>query len=332
MTALVCVPACFAPAGGEPCARCAGRARPIDALPRGAIVGGTYRIGRILGRGGYAITYLALDTRLGMPVAIKEFMPQGLGVRVDGGAVAARDTRQSGAFDASIASFAAEAQPLARLRHPGIVQVLRLEQERGTGYLVMPYLEGESLRERHEALVAAGRTWDTAALVALMAPVADALAYVHGLSPMLLHRDIKPDNIFLVAERGGDVPILLDFGAARHVLATQQRGRSDSLVHTPGYTPIEQVIDDQGRQGPGTDVYALAATLYVLLTGTAPAESLLRLGLRTMGDDPYVPVAVHRPDLPAAFGAALDRGLAFSVADRPTSAPAFVAALRAALA
>ena len=221
---------------------------------------GSYSIGRLLGRGGFGITYLGADNRLGRPVALKEFFPAGAVRR--GTTVVPPPTLGSSEYNTAKQRFLQEAQCLARFHHPSIVAVYDVFEENATVYMVMEYLRGENLGHKLERC---GKPLPESELVAIMEPIVDALDGMHAQG--VLHRDIKPENIMLADGNGTVRPVLIDFGSARDFVggATIRH----SVVLTPGYAPLEQYTESQ-RRGPFTDVYALAATLYHLATGVQP--------------------------------------------------------------
>ena len=265
-------PSCFtaqASPGEAPCPHCGWRPgldNEAPFLPLGTRLDGRYRIGRVLGHGGFGITYLAWDGNLELPLAIKEYLPRDLATRGANGATVSVYSARAEDFDYGLARFLEEARALARFdRHPGIVGVKNFLRANATGYIVMEYLPGLTLKDYLERK--GGRIPYPTALALLM-PVMDALRAVHEAG--LLHRDIAPDNIRITP--GGQVA-LLDFGAARQ--ATGEQSRSLSVILKPGYAPEEQ-YRTRGKQGPWTDVYALAATLYRCITGQTPPEALDR--------------------------------------------------------
>ncbi|CAN5696801.1 hypothetical protein BH23GEM7_BH23GEM7_26100 [soil metagenome] len=307
-------PGCFLKdwAGG-PCPRCGYQLDP-DAFPT-ALQPGTvlskYMVGRVLGRpGGFGITYLAFDPVLNRRVAIKELMPRELVARRPDGQTLQVQTREDEAlFRYTLTSFLNEARVIAQFSHPNVVRVLDFFEANGTAYFAMEYYEGETLAEY--ARGAGGRLAGEEA-VALILPLLDALDHIHSLDEPILHRDIKPANIYLTGRR---VPILLDFGAAR--VALGQQSRSLSAVLTPGFAPYEQ-YSTRGNQGPWTDVYGCAATLYFLVTGQAPPEASVRI------DDPHIePPGRLAPDLSPVVSDAIVQGLGFKPQDRPQSAREF---------
>ncbi|MCB2262962.1 MAG: protein kinase [Candidatus Thiosymbion ectosymbiont of Robbea hypermnestra] len=243
-------------------------------LPYGTRLNDQYVLGRILGHGGFGITYLAWDTRLDTRVALKEYLPRDFGTRAaDGLSVTCFNGEAEKMFAYGRKQFLKEAQKLARFSdYPSIVSVLNYFEAQGTAYMVMQYVEGTDLKQ-HLARTGERLPVDTA--LDIMTPVLDALKAVHGAG--LLHRDISPDNIYLTSD--GRI-LILDFGAAKD--ATGTHSQSQALIRKPGYSPEEQ-YRAKGEQGPWTDVYAAAATLYRMLTGEVPPEALDRLaddGLR----------------------------------------------------
>ncbi len=235
-----------------------------QALPTGTHLG-EYRIERVLGHGGFGITYLAQDVNLQTPVAIKEFLPAETAYRDNDSKVRALSSGHQEFFEWGLERFIDEARVLARFRHPSIIQVYRFLQENETAYLVTEYCEGEPL---DRLLEREGRL-DEARVQALINPLLDALEQLHAQD--VIHRDIKPGNIYL---RTDGTPVLLDFGSARQAFGA--RSRSMTSVVSAGYAPIEQ-YSSRGKQGPWTDLYGLGATLYRCVTGQTPPEASERI-------------------------------------------------------
>ena len=279
------------------------------ALPKGHRIG-EYEIVRVLGAGGFGITYLAFDHQLDGPVALKEYFPADAARRKPGWGVAPSTTGSRAVFTWGLDRFIDEARSLHRLRHPNVVRAHRYVQAHGTAYIVMEYVEGESLqqviRERGRLTPDAWRRW--------LDPLLDGLAHVHGHG--YLHRDLKPANIMIRAADG--TPVLIDFGAAR--MAARDRTHTQVLTH--GYAPLEQYSGD-GVQGPPTDIYALAAVSYRVLTG----EQLSSAPDRVLDDD-YQPLANRIGGADRRWLAAIDHGLALRPEDRPQTVPAWTAAMR----
>lgn len=234
------------------------------ALPIGTLLGNVYFIGRILGRpGGFGITYLAWDRMLQMRVAIKEYLPRELAQRdTNSGKVTAYSRADGELFHKGLEQFLQEARLLAQFNHPNIVRVRTYLETNATAYLVMDFIEGRTLDEYvHDH---GGRLKENLA-VRLLLPVLDGLRALHAKG--IVHRDIKPQNIYLAEDK---IPVLLDFGAARLILGSH--GRSLSVIGTPGFMPPEQ-YHGTAQQGPWTDVYGLAATLYFLIEGRTYSSS-----------------------------------------------------------
>ncbi len=243
-----------------------------------------YIVGRALGQGGFAITYLAWDINLGVKLAIKEYFPLDLVYRIPGNnLVIAHSKSQDAIFAHDMEKFLQEARTLARfMDHPNIVSVTDFFQANRTAYLVMHYIDGMTMRQH---LAQSGEKLPFNTTMKIMMPVMDALRVIHEAN--LLHRDISPENI-LISPKGR--VMLIDFGAAR----TSASGRDDSLsvVMKPGYTPEEQ-YRSRGVQNPATDIYAVAATIYRSVSGQMPPNSLDRLA-----EDTLVP--------PSAMGIKID--------------------------
>jgi formylglycine-generating enzyme required for sulfatase activity len=299
-------PSCFAepPPAASACAACGwqpGRDNGPPFLPLGTLLDGRYRLGRVLGHGGFGITYLAWEQNLELTLAVKEYLPRDLSTRDADGATVSIYSSRGDEFDYGLARFIDEARALARFdEHPGVVGVKNFFRAHGTGYIVMDYVPGITLKDFLERK--GGRIpFDLA--VRLLMPVMDALRAVHAGG--LLHRDIAPDNIRITPK--GQVK-LLDFGAARQ--AAGEHSRSLSVLLKPGYAPPEQ-YRSRGKQGPWTDVYALAATLYRCITGQNPPEALDR-----MEEDELVAPSRLGVVIPAEAEAALLEALAPKVAER----------------
>ncbi len=217
-----------------------------------------FRIESVLGKGGFGITYVALDLKLGKRVAIKELLPDSIATRIDGSTVVPHSASLQESWDWARERFLDEAKILAGFSHPAIVGVHHLIEANGTVYIVMDYVDGESYEARLRRI---GREPDQASLMAVIGPILDGLSEIHAKG--LLHRDIKPENI-LINRRGQ--PVLIDFGSAR--LAVGATMTMTSIV-THGYSPAEQ-YQTKGKMGPWTDIYALAAVMCRAITGEKP--------------------------------------------------------------
>ncbi|MEN6391453.1 MAG: serine/threonine-protein kinase [Syntrophomonas sp.] len=286
-------------------------------LPAQTILRGKYLLGRVLGQGGFGVTYLGWDLDLGIKLAIKEYLPREFAGRSTGEMSITPYSGQAGNFFAKgLERFLDEAKTLARLEgHPNIVSVRDFFRENGTAYLVMNYLEGMTLKEY---LNRRGTVLDFASAFQILSPVMDGLKQVHAYD--ILHRDISPDNIFITDT--GMVKIL-DFGAARQALG--EHSKSLSVILKPGFAPEEQ-YRSKGRQGPWTDVYAVAATMYLMLCGKTPPEPLDRMS----GEPIYTPSQLGVAVSPAGE-AALMKGLAVKAEHRFQTMTEFQQALYAGL-
>ncbi|MDF3072593.1 MAG: hypothetical protein K0S54_260 [Alphaproteobacteria bacterium] len=272
-----------------------------QALPQGFLLA-EYRIERVLGSGGFGITYLAEDTVLHKKLAIKEYLPVDFALRLIVPNVAARSRGVEDDFRWGLDRFLDEARTLARFRHPNLVPVLRFFEAHGTAYMVMEYERGDTLAQLVGELEEA---YDESSARALLLPLLDGLAAVHEAG--FLHRDIKPANIVM---RPGGVPVLIDFGAARQALGG--RSRSMTNIVTPRYAPIEQYGTDQ-KQGPWSDIYGMAAVMHTMLTGEPPPDAVSRLP-----EDRYRRLSERRlPAFRPGFLAAIDWGLEVFASDRP---------------
>jgi TPR repeat protein len=274
-------------------------------LPAGTVLDGAYRIERVLGAGGFGVTYEVEDLHLGARVALKEYYPSDFGDRDASLSVRPKSERHRQTFEWGRTSFLQEARTLARFRHPSIVRISRVFEANSTAYMVMDFEQGQSF----EAWLAGlGRAPTQAELDRIAGPLLDALELMHTKS--LLHRDIAPDNIIV---RDDGTPVLLDFGAARQAIS--ERSRSLTGIVKAGYSPQEQYATDSRLQGPWSDLYALAGTLYRAISGRPPEESTLRVS-----DDRLRPaVEAAKGKFRPGFLAAIDACLRVKPGDRPQS-------------
>jgi TPR repeat protein len=280
------------------------------ALASGTRVG-RYVVKSVLGQGSFGITYLAHDAQLNSDVAIKEYLPMALAVRHNGLIVVPNSTQVAEEFAWGRQSFIDEGHTLAGFRgRPGMVHVYDLVEDHGTAYIVMELVHGSTLAEKLEQ----DGPLSAQDVERLLPPLLDVLATVHQAG--FVHRDIKPANILL--DREGR-PILIDFGAARAAMAA--RTTAMTAVYTPGYAAVEQF--SEGKQGPWTDIYALAATFYRAISGRMPPRSVERAL-----EDSYRPLAELKPaGFPVQLLSGIDRGLAVRPADRPQTIEQWRAAL-----
>lgn len=276
---------------------------------------GEFEILGLLGEGGFGIVYLAHDQSLDRKVALKEYLPAQLAHRApDGKTVVVRSERHTETFAAGLRSFINESRLLARFDHHSLVKVYRFWEENDTAYMVMPFYEGVTLTK---ALKDLGGPPDEAWLKALLANLLDALEVMHDRQ--CFHRDVAPDNILMQPD---GTPLLLDFGAARRVIG--ERTQPLTAILKPGYAPIEQYAEDPNmRQGPWTDLYALASVMYFAITSRAPVASIARAVSDSL--TPLSEAAAGRYS--EQFLQVLDSALTF----RPEQRPQSVAEVRLAL-
>ena len=274
------------------------------ALKPYTILEGKYLLGRVLGEGGFGITYLGIDLNLKIKVAIKEYFPSQCATRNTENTQTNTITIVSGEmehiFRKGFEDYSREAQRLAALeKMPGIVRVMNFFCGNNTAYMVMEYVQGVTLKEYLRQNK--GRIhWKKA--LELMRPVIDSLAVVHKSG--IIHRDISLDNVMLDGD--GNIT-LIDFGAARET----DTGKSMTITLKHGYAPAEQ-YQTHGNQGPWTDVYALCATLYRMISGRALPDAMSiysgRVKLR--------PIRSFDKSIPSNIDAAVMKGLEVKIADR----------------
>ena len=307
---------CFREYDGDVCPYC-GYAEGSDAgkfplaLPHGTILGGRYITGRVLGQGGFGITYVAQDYTDKKLVAVKEFFPEQLAMR-SGSTVSTFSGEREDAYRYGKECFLSEAKTLSEfIGNPNIVRVYSYFEENGTVYFSMEYIDGVSLLEY---IRSRGGRIPYEEAKNLLLPVMDALTAVHAKG--IIHRDISPDNIFITQD--GTVK-LIDFGAARYSMG--DRSRSLDVVLKHGYAPKEQYAR-HGRQGPYTDVYSLAATFYRAITGRIPPDSIDRLD-----EDSIILPSSLGSDIPTFAEDALLTALSVNPAERFQSMQAFKKAL-----
>ncbi len=290
------------------------------ALPAGTRIS-SYEIRDTLGIGAFGITYRAYDHSLDRVVAVKEYLPSGLAVRVsDGTTVSPKSQAETKDYQYGLKRFLDEARTLARFHEPHVVRIITYLEAHGTAYFVMDYEDGESLDRRLKKTA----TLPEDEIRAIVIPILRGLRSVHVQN--FLHRDIKPGNIYL--RRDGS-PVLLDFGAARQAIG--ERGRNATGMVTPGYAPFEQYLADD-KQGPWSDIYALGATMYHCVTGVAPVASTERVAAVHAGEpDPMAGIGGTLKDrYSAAFLEAMGWMLQPMPMDRPQSVDQALAALGAA--
>ncbi len=287
------------------------KVHPLYLKPR-TLLKNQYIIGKYLGQGGFGITYIGVDQWLQKRVAIKEYLPSALATRDFHTLSIIPVKRQEDAFQKGLHLFIQEARHLAKFNHPNIVKVINFFEENQTGYMVMEYLEGDS---PEHILTQAGGRLPVANALAIIWPILDALSEIHA--HYLYHCDISVQNIRILTT---GVPILIDFGAARHRVG--EESRSLALVLKHGYSPLEQ-YSGRGKIGPWTDIYACGALLYLLITGTLPPAATDRFG----EDSLISPATMLGVDLPDYLNCAIMKALAIKLEERFQTVAEFKAAL-----
>jgi len=276
-----------------------------------------YRIEQVLGAGGFGITYRARDTNLDKDVAIKEYLPGELAMRAPDGNVVAQGTSHEAGYKWGLDRFLQEARTLAKFSHPHIVRVLRYFEANRTAYMVMDYEQGDPLK----TVLQLDPQPPEGKLKALAAPLLDGLAAVHATG--FLHRDIKPDNIFI---RADGRPVLIDFGAARQAMGGETKSLTSIL--TPGYAPLEQ-YSGEGKQGPWTDLYAMGGVLYRAVTGKNPPDAVSRIRGDGLATGVGAGLAAARGKYSEPFLHAIEWALRLDETKRPQSVEQWKAAVLA---
>ena len=289
-------------------------------MESGTRLQGRYTIGRAIGFGGFGVTYIGWDDLLQQKVAVKEYLPSEFSTRVPGQSqVKVFNGEKDEQFHDGMKEFIDEAKRLAKFQNePGIVKIFDSFEENNTAYIIMEYLDGMTLTEylKENGVI----NEDVA--VSMLMPVMESLKKVHAAG--LLHRDIAPDNIFLTND--GSVK-LIDFGAARY--ATTSHSRSLTVIIKPGYSPEEQ-YRSRSDQGPYTDVYALAATLYKMITGVTPPDALERRAMyESKAKDMVEPPRKISKDISLVREVAILNGMNVRVEDRTPNIETFVQELEA---
>ncbi|MEO1281253.1 MAG: protein kinase [Pseudomonadota bacterium] len=277
----------------------------LIALPVGTELVSDYRVERVLGAGGFGITYLADEVALARSVTIKEYFPSDFAARDGDSDAAPRSQDSKGDYQWGLDRFIEEAQILARFSHPNIVRVYRYFKANNTAYMVLHFEEGQSFKSWLKSL---GRAPRQKELDAILAPILDALDVIHQAD--FLHRDIAPDNIII---RNDGSPVLIDFGSARGEMAGHSK--TVSALVKPGYSPYEQYAETSRQQGPWTDIYALAATIYTAIAGRRPPDAPSRV----VQDDKPLARDAALSAYRKRFLAAIDRALNLAIEERPQS-------------
>ncbi len=279
-----------------------------DALPRGYHLH-WYLLERVLGQGGFGITYLARDTNLDQRVAIKEYLPIDVATRRNDATVRARTEEHDERYHWGLDRFIREARTLARFDHPNIVRVLSVFEFNNTAYMVMRFEEGSNLA----TILEQRGTLPESELLRILLPILDGLELVHDAG--FIHRDIKPDNIHVRADGS---PVLLDFGSARQPVA---HAPSMTILVAPGYAPFEQYYSSGESQGPWSDIYGLGATCYRAISGAPPMDAIARSkGVLGSARDVLAPATtVGAGRYSQRLLKAIDHALEFAERDRPQS-------------
>ncbi len=302
-------PNCMNPydGSGQLCPYCGqdveGYIAPKNCLQPFTILQSKYMIGRVLGQGGFGITYIGYDMNLATYVAIKEYYPESISVRGvadEANLVTAQQNKES-IYNKNLERFVGEARNLSKFYGlPGIVSVRNFFYENGTAYIVMDYVAGDNLKKY---LADNGGKLDEGTVLSLMKPVLESLYEIHNKG--LIHRDISPDNIMF--DDDGTIK-LIDFGAVRGSSTETEMTYTVMLKH--GYAPQEQYYT-KGNQGPWTDIYSLCATMYKMLTGVVPPNCIER-----MSEDSYIPPSQCGVTVSEKVDQALTKGLSVNIADR----------------
>jgi serine/threonine protein kinase len=272
----------------------------IDELQPGAkLLKGQYTITRYINSGGFGITYLAKDS-LDRDVVIKECFPSSV-CRRSKVMVAARSRAHTAELRSIVQLFVREARNLAKIVHPNIVAVHQVFEDNGTAYMAIDFIDGLDLQQ---IIDGEGETLAPEHIVRIADKLLAAVGFIHDND--MLHRDISPDNVLV--NKAGE-PILIDFGAAREQASKTTRAMSALRVVKDGYSPQEFDIAGS-EQGPWSDLYALGATLYHVISGEAPVNGQARLAaLAEDKPDPYVRLAGRFEGYPPGFLEAIDRAM-----------------------
>ena len=309
-------PNCFAPLQGTICPNCNFNVGTMEItsfeLKPATVLGGRYKIGRVLGIGGFGITYVGVDLQTGERYAIKEYMPRDIALRHSNGRIEPASPDVKPDYDKGLELFLYETNILITLSgSPGIVEAKNFITENNTGYLIMEYVDGISAKK----LLNSRGVIDPEFALDILQQVAVALKYVHAKG--LLHRDISPENIMIMKN---STIRLIDFGASRFFLG--ERSRSLSLILKHGFAPPEQ-YSSSSNQGEWTDIYALAATYYKMVTGITLPEALERFN-----NDTVERLDRINPAVKPHIASAIQKALALNYRDRYKNVDQFLKALK----
>ena len=263
-----------------------------------------YKILKVLGQGGFGTSYLCEDLNLNRKCVIKEYTPHSLAKRKINNELTYKSLRYKDTFTEGLKDYLKEAQNMALFNHPNIVRINRFFKDNSTGYFVMDYEEGESLRD---IIIRRKTKLKEYEIEEIVIPLCKGLKELHKRN--LIHRDIKPENIII---RKNGSPILIDFGAIGNLASSQNKDYKIYL--TPHYAPIEQ-YNRNLPQGPWIDIYALAATLYELISGFKPQNSIERIN-----DDKIIPICeIGEGEYSIKLLSLIDKSLSLDLNLRPKS-------------
>ena len=292
----------------------------VNALPHGTRFE-EYRLDAVLGAGGFGITYRAYDANLDKFVAIKEYLPVEFATRTDANTVVPHSNADAQDYHWGLTRFLDEARTLARFDHPHLNRVYRFFESNGTAYMVLEYVEGETLADR----LTRERQLPEESLRRLLEEVLSGLAVMHDAG--YVHRDIKPGNLMLREEDGS--AMVLDFGAARQ--AVGQRSKAITSILTPGYAPVEQYDGKVDRVGAWTDIYALGMVAYRCVSGIGDSElpdAVARMLAHTRGEAVLLPATEAGKGIyNAKLLEAIDWAMEVNEQDRPQTVDAWRQAL-----
>lgn len=269
-----------------------------------------FEIVRVLGKGGFGITYLGRDTNQDRLVAIKEYLPTTFASRTEDKQVLPNSPSDKANFEWGLERFLKEAQTLARFKHPAIVRVVSFFRDSSTAYMVMEYVEGTGL----DVLLKNRKTLSEKELMKILPAILDGLEVLHDAH--FIHRDLKPPNILI---RKDGTPVILDFGSARQSMVGQ--GEEMTSLLSLGYSPFEQYDSSGERQGPWSDIYAMGGVLYRAIAGNKPTDAAMRIAARLRSEaDPLKPaVDVGKGRYSSGFLEAVDQALQVLETERPQS-------------
>ncbi len=290
------------------------------ALPAGTVIAG-YRIVRVLGAGGFGITYEGESPVTGRRVAIKEFFPRGIASR-KGATEIIYAERDSELVSWALKRFESSTTEQCRLKHPNIVEVFHYLADNDTGYMFMDYVEGNTFEQWLRDLP---NLPTEEQIRPMLEPVIDALDYLHSMN--FIHRDVAPDNIMITPEGR---PVIIDFGAIKLIenrTLLQAKTVHSFMVGKQHYSPPEQTREGEALDARA-DIYALGAVFYRALAGKPPADTEERARKIAFGDgDSLIPLSIAAPHVPEAIAKTIEKALSFRANERQSSIEEFRQAL-----